>query len=131
MSDLDVNFYDIRDGVYGDEDLRLICRMFVSRTTPDATPDGWTAMIDANLEDLGAPLIWRAYDGEYFDPKPPAAVVAQVEQEIRRQISLLLLRLEKLIQRARKKTPDDEFTQKGEWAMEEAMHRTLEEDAKQ
>jgi hypothetical protein len=105
MSNLDVRFDCIMEGVYGDEELCLICRMYAGYS------DGWAVMIDVNLEDLGAPQIWRPMsstdDGHPLLPSP-ATEVEHVEQEVRRQVKLLLLRLENLIQQARVKGATNE-----------------------
>jgi hypothetical protein len=97
MSDLEVYFHHIfNDGFSGDEERRLICRMYADPPSLDGE-GGWSgpeAMIDINLENLGAPFVWRTWSGNYFDPQPPAAEVEQVEAEVRRQVGRLLERLQ-------------------------------------
>jgi len=92
------------DEEYGDVALCLLCQMHGQFT------NGSMVKIDINLEDLGAPQIWRPLnctddDGHLLLPDS-ATEVEQVAQEVRRQVGLLLLRLEELIQQARvKQTP--------------------------
>jgi hypothetical protein len=104
MSNFTVTFYKVHEGLYCHEQIGLICRFGAYETGV------WAADIEVPLEDLGSPLIWHmcGVDRTFWDDgsddatyrKPPAAEVEQVEQEVRRQVGLLLLRLEKVIQQA-------------------------------
>ena len=94
MNDLEVYLHHIFNG-YSGEEKRLICRMYADYPSLDGE-GGWSgpeAMIDADLEDLGRPLIWRTWSGEIWSD-PPAAEVEQVEREARRQVRKLLERLQ-------------------------------------
>jgi hypothetical protein len=96
MSNIATHFHAIGEIIHGNE-LRLVCQMFVGYYRRGNLE--WTAVIAANLEDLGSPLIWLTD----LDPKPSALLVKSVEAEVRRQVGLLLRRLEKLSQYERQR----------------------------
>jgi len=98
-------------GVHEDES-GLWCRVRAYNSTRFeyhvGLPYEWEADIDVCLEDLGGPLVWQM--GRIFDagspggrpcPRPPAAVIEQTEVAVRREVRILLLRIEALIKEAR------------------------------
>jgi hypothetical protein len=106
VEDLTVEFQVI---IEGPAHTGLVCR-FLAGDIPRAQAVNvaeWWAHIDAHLDDLRSPLVWvmgadyahtlSEYDQPPLYPKPPAEVANQVEMEVRRQVGLLLRRLELLV----------------------------------
>ena len=76
------------DTVYPRGQSGLVCRFKVVK-------DDWKATVEAQLEGQPGLLRWR-FEGEPLEEQlPPPELADEIELEVRRQVRLLLARLEK------------------------------------